>query len=134
MARSGGEGCAMAGHAMLSSSGGGRGPSLPSGAAGVRGMRGSSSDVPAGSKSHGGCRGAVSATIEDNFNINTQDATKVDDVEEIFPNTQGPVRSQTHKNIIGVGCWHVLNVSAYSCDACTSLVLTRQIGQKHIKI
>jgi hypothetical protein len=86
----------MAGHTV--SSGGGRGPHLPPRVAGVRGMHGSTSSVPAGSRSRGGCQGAPSAVAEDNFNLNAQDATEDDDdIEEIFSNAQGPVHSQTHK-------------------------------------
>ena len=70
-ARSGGGGGATAARALSSSSGGGRGPPLPPMNAGVRGMRGSTSSVPAGSRSLGGHRGATTSAIaEDNFNIN----------------------------------------------------------------
>ena len=94
----------MASRAVSSSSGGGRGPPLPPMNAGVRGMRGSISFVPTGSRSHGGCRGATtSAVVEDNFNINPQDAAVDDEIEEIYPsNAQGPVHSQTLKNMFVV--------------------------------
>jgi len=77
----------MAGHTMSSSSGGGHGPPLPPINADVRGMCGSISSVPAGSRSHGGRRGAATSAIAvDNFNINPEDAVEDTDIEDIFPN------------------------------------------------
>ena len=77
----------MAGRAVSSSSGGGRGPPLPPVNVGVRGMHGSTSAMPAGLRSYGGRRGdATSAIAVDNFNINPEDAAENTDIEEIFPN------------------------------------------------
>jgi hypothetical protein len=104
VACSGGRGGAMAGRAVSSSSSGGHGPSLPLAAAGVRGMCGSMSFVPNGSRSRGGRRGATSAIAEGNFNLNAQDDAQDNGVEEIFPNTQRSVHSQTHKTMQYVGC------------------------------
>ena len=55
-ARSGDGGGAMAARVVSSSAGDGRGPSLPLVTAGVRGSRGSASDVIVGSKGYGGRR------------------------------------------------------------------------------
>ena len=74
----------------------------------------------------------MSAIAEDNFNINPQDATEDDDVEEIFLNAHGPIHFQTLKNMLVVGFCHALNVSMYSCYAWIRLERTWEIGQKHI--
>ena len=123
----------MASRAVSSSSGGGRGPPLPPVNTGVRGMRGSSSSVPAGSRTHSGRRGAATSAIAvDNFNINPEDAAEDTGIEEIFPNAYDQVHSQTLQNMLGVGFCHVRNVSVYSVYPWFRLELTRQIGQNHI--
>ena len=95
-ARSGGGGGATAARALSSSSGGGRGPPLPPVTTGVRGSRRSTSGLPVGSRSRGGRRRpTTSAVAEENFDINHQNDAEDDEIQEILPNAQVPVYSQT---------------------------------------
>jgi hypothetical protein len=132
-AHNGGRGGAMVGRAILSPSDGGRCPPLPPVTADVRGSCGSTSGVPTRSRSRDGRRRpATTAIAEDNFDINHQNAAKDDESKEILPNAQGPVHSQTQKNMLGVGFYHFHNVCTYSCYAWIRLEWTGEIGQNQI--
>jgi hypothetical protein len=101
---SGGEGGATAARALSSSSAGGRGPPLPPATAGVHGSRGSTSGVPAGSRSYGGRRRpATAAVAEDNFDVNNHNVAEDDEIQQIFPKARVAVYFQTQNNILCVG-------------------------------
>lgn len=54
-----------------------------------------------------------SDVAEDNFNLNDDDDAQDNSIEEIFPNSQGPIHSQTYK------LYNQLDVDMFLIYLCT---------------
>ena len=87
--------------------------------------------MPAESRSRGGRRQLVTtAVVEYNFDINHQNDVEDDEIQEILPNIQVLVYSQTQTNMINVGIFRFRNVCTYSCYAWIRLEWTGEIGRE----